>query len=202
MKVIVRKEPVSALADYGSVSIAFSTTTILEVEWVANGLGGVRMVEAPLSRPFTKDFDADEPVTRWRRLGDISHWGVFAAFVDDTRVGGAVVAHDTPGVHMLEARKDLAVLWDIRVHPGFRRQGVGKLLLDRAVDFARASGCSVLKVEAQNTNPAACRFCAKNGFQLGGLRPGVYDPVFPDEVQLLWYLDIGSGRRRLLAEGQ
>ena len=190
MKVIVRKEPLSALSDYGSVSIAFSTTTVLEVEWVANGLGGVRMVEAPLRQPFTKDFDAHEPVTRWHRLGDISHWGVFAAFMDDTRVGGAVVAHDTPGVHMLEARKDLAVLWDIRVHPGFRRQGVGKLLLDRAVDFARASGCSVLKVEAQNTNPAACRFYVKNGFQLGGLRPGIYDPVFPDEIQLLWYLDL------------
>ena len=92
MRVVVRKEPVSALSDYGSVSIAFSTTTVLEVEWVANGLGGVRMAEAPLRQPFTKDFDAHEPVTRWHRLGDISHWGVFAAFIDDTRVGGAVVA--------------------------------------------------------------------------------------------------------------
>ena len=110
MRAVIRKEPLSALSDYGSVSIAFSASTVLEVEWVANGLGGVRMVEAPLSQPFTKDFDAYEPVTRWHRLGDISHWGVFAAFIDDTRVGGAVVAHDTPGVHMLEARKDLAVL--------------------------------------------------------------------------------------------
>ena len=189
MGAVIRKEPVSALADYGSVSIAFSTSTVLEVEWVANGLGGVRVVEAPLGQPLTKDFDAYEPVTRWHCLGDISHWGVFAAFIDETRVGGAVVAHDTPGVHMLEARKDLAVLWDIRVHPGFRRQGVGKLLLDRAVDFARASGCSVLKVEAQNTNPAACRFYVKNGFQLGSLRKGGYHD-FPDEIQLLWYLGL------------
>ena len=164
MRAVIRKEPLSALSDYGSVSIAFSASTVLEVEWVANGLGGVRMVEAPLSQPFTKDFDAYEPVTRWHRLGDISHWGVFAAFIDDTRVGGAVVAHDTPGVHMLEARKDLAVLWDIRVHPGFRRQGVGKLLLDRAVDFARASGCSVLKVEAQNTNPGRLSFLCQERF--------------------------------------
>ena len=54
MRVVVRKEPLSALSDYASVPIAFSTTTVLEVEWIANGLGGVRMVEAPLDQPLTK----------------------------------------------------------------------------------------------------------------------------------------------------
>ena len=57
--------------------------------------------------------------------------------------------------------------------------------------FARASGCSFLKVESQNTNPAACRFYAKSGLELGGLRRGVY-PEYPDEVQLLWYLNLRS----------
>ena len=116
MRVVVRKEPLSALSDYGSVPIAFSTTTVLEVEWIANGLGGVRMVEAPLGQPLTKDFDGDEPVMSWHRFGDISHWGIFAA----------------------------------------------------------------------------CRFYAKRGLHLGGVRRGVY-PQYPDEVQLLWYLDLRSG---------
>ena len=192
MRVVVRQEPLSALSDYGSVPIAFTTTTVLKVEWIANGLGGVRMVEAPLGQPLTKDFDADEPVTHWRRFGNISHWGIFAAFSDEHRVGGAVVAHNSPGIHMLEGREDLAVLWDLRVHPSVRRSGVGTRLLDRAIQCARASGCSFLKVESQNTNPAACRFYAKRGLHLGGLRRGVY-PEYPDEVQLLWYLDLRSG---------
>ena len=144
MRVVVRQEPLSALSDYASVPIAFSTATILEVEWMANGLDGVRLAEAPLSQPLTKDFDEDEPVTGWRGLGDISHWGIFTAFVDDRRVGGAVVAHNSPGVHMLVGREDLAVLWDIRVHPSSRRCGVGTHLLDHAIQFARASGCSFL----------------------------------------------------------
>ena len=88
MGIVIRREPLSALSDYGSVPIAFSTTTVLEVTWIANGLGGVRMVEAPLSQPLTKDFDQDEPVTRWSSYGDISHWGIFGAFVDERRVGG------------------------------------------------------------------------------------------------------------------
>ena len=192
MRVVVRQEPLSALSDYASVPIAFTTTTVLKVEWIANGLGGVRMVEAPLDQPLTKDFDEDEPVTHWRRSGNISHWGIFAAFSDEHRVGGAVVAHNSPGIHMLEGREDLAVLWDLRVHPSVRRSGVGTRLLDRAIQCARASGCSFLKVESQNTNPAACRFYAKRGLHLGGLRRGVY-PEYPDEVQLLWYLDLRSG---------
>ena len=192
MRVVVRQEPLSALSDYASVPIAFTTTTVLKVEWIANGLGGVRMVEAPLDQPLTKDFDEDEPVTHWRRFGNISHWGIFAAFSDEHRVGGAVVAHNSPGIHMLEGREDLAVLWDLRVHPSVRRSGVGTRLLDRAIQCARASGCSFLKVKSQNTNPAACRFYAKRGLHLGGLRRGVY-PEYPDEVQLLWYLDLRSG---------
>ena len=189
MGIVIRREPLSALSDYGSVPIAFSTTTVLEVTWISNGLGGVRMVEAPLSQPLTKDLDEDEPVTRWASYGDISHWGIFGAFVDERRVGGAVVAHDTPGIHMLEGRQDLAVLWDIRVSPSVRRSGVGTRLLDHAIEYARACGCSVLKVESQNTNPAACHFYAKSGLQLGGLRRGGY-AEYPDEVQLLWYLDL------------
>ena len=195
MRVDVRRESLSALSDYASVPIAFSTSTVLEVEWIANGLGGVRIVERQLDRPFTKDFDQDEPVTHWRRFGDVSHWGFFAAFIDEQRVGGAVVAHNSPGVDMLEGREDLAVLWDIRVHPSVRRSGVGRRLLDRAIHFARESGYSFLKIESQNTNPAACRFYAKNGFALGGVRRGVY-AEYPDEVQLLWYLDLRSATPR------
>ena len=148
-----------------------------------------------LDRLLTKDFDQDEPVSDWRRFGDVSHWGIFAAFIDGQRVGGAVVAHNSPGVDMLEGREDLAVLWDIRVHPSVRRSGVGRRLLDRAIRFARASGYSFLKIESQNTNPAACRFYAKNGFALGGVRRGVY-AEYPDEVQLLWYLDLRSATPR------
>lgn len=199
MRVDVREEPLAALSDYASIPIAFSTSTVLEVEWIANGLGGVRLVDAPLGQPLTKDFDKDEPVAAWHSLGDISHWGFFAAFVDGQRVGGAVVAHRTPGVHMLEGREDLAVLWDIRVHPSVRRRGVGTRLLDRAIHFARTSGYSYLEIESQNTNPAACRFYANSGFELGGVRRGVY-AEYPDEAQLLWYLDLRSKSPR--ASGQ
>lgn len=50
--------------------------------------------------------------------------GVLSAFDGPSRVGGAVVAWRTPGADMLEGRDDLAVLWDIRVHPEYRGRGI------------------------------------------------------------------------------
>lgn len=126
-------------------------------------------------------------MSRWQQFGDISHWGFFAAHDAGRRVGGAVVAHRSPAVRMLEGRTDLAVLWDIRVAPSHRRHGVGSRLLQAAARFAWDQGCTVLKVESQSTNPAACRFYAKHGFKLGGVRQGAYADL-PDEIQLLWYL--------------
>ena len=106
-----------------------------------------------------------------------------------SRLGGAVVAWNTPGVDMLEGRDDLAVLWDLRVHPDHRREGVGSRLFQHAAAWARAKGCRQLKIETQNINVRACKFYAKQGCYLGAVHAGAY-PEFPEEVQLLWYLDL------------
>ncbi len=50
---------------------------------------------------------------------------------------GAVLAQRTPGVYMLEGRDDLAALWDIRVHPDARRDGIGHMLFEAATREAR-----------------------------------------------------------------
>ena len=84
-----------------------------------NGLGGVCMVELPLDQPLTRDFDPDEAVAHWRRLGDISHWGFFDAFIGEQRVGGAVVAQNSPGIHMLEGCEDMAVCGIFGCIPAF-----------------------------------------------------------------------------------
>jgi GNAT superfamily N-acetyltransferase len=95
---------------------------------------------------------------------------------------------------MLEGRRDLAVLWDLRVAPQVRGRGVGAALFGAVADWAVGQGCRQLKVETQNTNVAACRFYARQGCVLGALNRFAY-PDLPEEVQLLWYkvLDGKSG---------
>ena len=104
-------------------------------------------------------------------------------------VGGAAVAVDTPGLTMLEGRRDLAVLWDIRVSPDARRQGVGSTLFENVEAWALLHGCRQLKIETQNTNVPACRFYERQGCHLRAIHRAVY-PEFPEEVQLLWYKDL------------
>ena len=90
---------------------------------------------------------------------------------------------------MLENRTDLTVLWDIRIHPDYRRQGIGQALFRAAETWARSRGCRQLKVESQNVNLPACRFYAKQGCVLGAIDRFAYADL-PDEVQLLWYKDL------------
>ncbi len=193
MNVKIIEESTASLSEYARISIAFVVRSRLRVEPIDDGLGGLMLVEERVDAPYVRDFDVEEPPTRWPDRWDIAHWPVLSAFHGSRRIGGAVVAWRTPGVHMLEGRSDLAVVWDIRVDGEYRGRGVGSKLFARARDWARENGCSLLKVEAQNTNVPACRFYASQGCELRAICPGAYVGA-PDEVQLLWYKELAPAR--------
>src|SRR5262249_41079941 len=138
-----------------------------------------------------KDYDAigGEQPQLWASRFNMSSWGVFKAEVEERRVGGAVVAFDTPDFTMLEGRNDLAVLWDIRVSPEARGQGIGAALFRAAEAWAKVKGCRQLKIETQNINVPACRFYARQGCVLKAINRRAYVKL-PDEVQMLWYKDL------------
>ena len=174
------------LEEYGSVPIAFEVRSILKVDFLGdNGLGGLSLNEEMVVSPWVKDYDFDGGPTRWRRW-DISHWGILSAFSEGERVGGSVVVLDTANMNFLEGRDDHAAVWDIRVAPELRGHGIGRKLLDRALNWARQRSCVLMKIETQNINVPACRFYASRGCQLGAVRRLAYSD-YPDEVQLIWY---------------
>lgn len=185
----------ATLRAYGEVSIAFLVRSRYEVEPIDHGLGGWTLTEEPVERPYTKDYDQGdgEGPASWAERFDVSRWGVVSAFEGKQRIGGAVIAFDTPGVHMLEGRPDLAVLWDIRVHPDYRRRGIGSRLFPRIVAWATACRCTHLKIETQNVNVPACKYYAHMGCQLRAVHPDAY-PHLPNEVQLLWYRRLDEPR--------
>ena len=183
-RIEVEEDDLDSLADYGDISIAFTIERILDVR--ANATGGFSMSERAAATSSVKDYDAIEHPRSWVDKIDISNWGVFAARKDNRRVGGALVAFRTPGVHMLEGRDDLAVLWDIRVRPETRGRGIGRALLEAVERWSVSHGVAWLKVETQNINVPACRFYGRNGFTLRQANANAY-PSFPEEIQLLWY---------------
>jgi len=191
MGIDIRQESEATLNAYARVPIAFDVREIFDVTATADDQ--FQLAARRVASPYVKDYDAvSERPTEWPQRFDIAHWAFFGAFAEGERVGGATIACDTPDLDMLEGRGDQAVLWDIRVAVSARRRGVGTALVEAAVTWASRHGCRQLKVETQNINVTACRFYARQGFVLRSARGGVY-PELPEEVQLLWYKDLGDG---------
>jgi GNAT superfamily N-acetyltransferase len=195
MRIEVRDEPITSLGEYASIPIAFEVGSILHVQASPNGLGEFLLTEQHLDSPYVKDYDSidGEGPAQWARGFDMSNWALFAARAAGRRVGGAVVAFGTPGLTLFEGREDLAVLWDIRVLPEARGQGVGSALFREAEAWARAKGCRQLKVETQNINVGACRFYARQGCVLRAVNRLAYRE-FPNEEQMLWYKDLSASQ--------
>ena len=184
-------DTVAGLPEYARISIAFEIADVLDVRSLPGG-GAFELTARRVDRPCLKDYDAiagNRP-TDWPSRFDVSSWGFFSASLEGVRVGGATVARSTPDLDMLEGRTDLAVLWDIRVAPAVRGQGVGAALFSAAARWAWEQGCREVKIETQDINVPACRFYARQGCVLRAVHRGAY-PLFPDELQLLWYKTLG-----------
>ena len=194
MHLEIREVGADSLRQYAEIPVAFEVRSVFRVDLLDDGLGGIRLQEEQIATPYVKDYDGSEdggPERELKRF-DIRNWGIFLALKGERAVGGAVVAFDTPGVHMLQDRSDIAVLWDIRVHPDLRRCGIGSRLFGEAGNWARKRACRLLKVETQNVNIAACRFYASQGCRLGEINRYGYagHPQVGHEVKLVWCLDL------------
>ena len=75
---------------------------------------------------------------------------------------------------------------NLLVEEGFRRQGIGRLLMETAVEKAREAGARALVLETQSCNDQAIRFYRRNGFSLVGFDLTAYSQtdVQKKEVRL------------------
>ena len=167
---------------YASISIAFTVRERLKMEPRGIGFADGAVQSEAVESPYLKDYDSlpGQRPTDWPERFDLSKWWFAAAFLAGQHVGGVAVAMDIA---------EEAHLWDIRIAPQHRRQGVGRSLLKFAEDHAAVSGKLRINVETQNINVAACRFYAANGYQLRSINRFAY-PELPGEVQLIWSKDL------------
>jgi GNAT superfamily N-acetyltransferase len=149
MDMEIVEESITVAPELARIPISFEVESVFDVSAPCGGLGGLILSERRLDAPYVKDYDTaeGEHPAQWAARFDVSNWGLIGAHSNGARVGGAVVAFNTQGVNMLEGRRDLAVLWDIRVSPGSRAQGVGFALFRAVEAWAAARGCRQLKIE-------------------------------------------------------
>jgi GNAT superfamily N-acetyltransferase len=177
--------------EYDKIPMVVHVKSILKLEKVDNGLGGILLKEVTFQE-HTKDLGKYEKATEYAKEFDITNWTFFMAFDDDLPIGAATIASRTENVNILDGRDDMTVLWDIRVDDRYKKQGVGTELLTKAVQWCKEKGFKQMKIECQNNNVPACRFYHKQGAVLGKLDEYAYykDIEIRDEVQLIWYLDL------------
>ena len=193
MLVDIVEEDAASLEAYASVPIRFDVLSVVEARR-PEASGEFLLEERRVSAPFEKDYDAvpgNSPL-EWPTRFDLSSWGFLVARSNGVRVGGAAILMAPRNAEVPDAQGDLAVLWDIRVAPEARGQGVGSALLDAAERWASRHGARRLQVETQNINVAACRLYARHGFALEAVNHFAYANV-PGETQFLWSKTVVTG---------
>ena len=189
-EVCVRRIEVQEWPRYREIPMLVESDKILRGVPVDGGLGGLKFIKTKTPH-FTKDLGAyDDPVSDAEHFG--GGWFFFGAYCGESLAGGAVVCFRAAKVDLLEGRKDLGVLWDLRVAPDYKRRGIGRALFDAICKEARSEGLKELKIECQNNNYPACQFYKKQGATLAKIDTRAYatEPAVAEETQLIWYLNL------------
>lgn len=102
------------------------------------------------------------------------------AYQADTCVGLAVLARDIFRYMYIE---------DLKVNRALRGKGIGRGLVEKALELAREQGYLGLYAICQDDNLEACKFYLKTGFTLGGFDNQIYHGTSQaHKGNLLFYL--------------
>jgi len=137
----------------------------------------------PLAQPFDKGHGYDPTEEELAELRRRLQRGQGLYLVAEA--GGRIVA-------LLEVEPQewnhTAWVWDILVDWNYRRRGVGRSLMQRAIAWAKERDYRALSLETQSNNINACRFYQRMGFRLTGIREDLYtnEDIAKGEVAIFW----------------
>lgn len=175
------------------INSTFTSESVLVVEKTSDGLGvGWRLVERLLDVPFDKGraYDlSEEDLVRSRGMCEAGPQEALQLVAEDR---GRLV-----GLLEVEQQRwhNSGWLWNVIVDRDYRRQGLGRKFVRRAVEWGRKLGLRALLLETQNNNINACRFYQAMSFRLCGINDHYYtnDDLTKGEVAIFWVYELGAG---------
>lgn len=118
----------------------------------------------PLTAPYVKVFEHDEETDQtYARY--VSRGCSMGAYDGDRLVGIAIGSKQWNGALWI---------WEFHVDPAYRRQGVGRGLMEAMARLAREQGCRCITLETQNTNVPAISFYRSVGFAVDSIDLSYY----------------------------
>ena len=135
--------------------------------------------EEIFDEPYEKTYDDDFSYINIDFINN-DDVAVFLYFCDNTYAGNIILWKNW--------NKD-CYIENIDVRRDFRRQGIGKKLIEQAVIWSKERYLKGLRLETQDINLIACRFYQRCGFTLGSVDTLLYRNFDNyDEKALFWYL--------------
>jgi ribosomal protein S18 acetylase RimI-like enzyme len=162
--------------DFGTCDASFTMASRLVLN-ISGGKIGYTICE--VVPPYTKNYGH-------RRMDFVEY-----ADADDRTIFLAYVDHQIAGeVRITEAWNKYALIDDLVVDPKYRRQGIGRQLIQRCIAWAKEKGFPGVTLETQDINAPACTLYERCGFELCGFDTHLYRALHPgiDEIALYWYL--------------
>lgn len=119
-----------------------------------------------------ENYDYDELVKNHVFIG---------AYDGNTCVGLAIMADDMFKYMYLD---------DLKVSKEYRNQGIGKALLEKAMEVACERNYNGIYTIGQDNNVSACMFYLKAGFEIGGFDNRVYRGTSQEQkANIIFYFD-------------
>jgi streptothricin acetyltransferase len=186
----IRRLRPADLPQLKQIDATFVTDAILAVEKTVAGLNVTwRLTERPLAEPLHKTEgyivdDQDVAEVRSRLLeGD----GLYLVAEEGRRLVGLLDMER-------ERWRDTAVIWNLLVDKEYRRRGLGREFIHRAIAWGRSHNLRALTLETQTDNVPACRFYRAMGFQLGGIDDHYYTnhDIARNEVAIFWWYELSE----------
>jgi len=105
---------------------------------------------------------------------------VFFCYDDDDCVGQVRIRKNWNGYAYIE---------DIAVSKSHRKKGVGRMLIQKTVEWAKTKKLYGIMLETQDVNLLACRFYDKLGFKIGAVDTMLYSNFDnAHEKAVFWYM--------------
>lgn len=101
-----------------------------------------------------------------------------------TPIGFLVSWHVADELHVLS----------VAVLDAVRRRGIGRALMEAALDYARSNAVRLVLLEVRRTNRAALRLYRSLSFSAMGVRPKYYADTGEDAVEMALSLDPSNGQ--------
>lgn len=106
--------------------------------------------------------DYDGMVKEFEKLSKNADYKFISAIDGDKLVGfcSVVINHD-----IVENQKPIIMLWNLRVHPDYRKHGVGKKIMHFIEKFGKENNVDFIFLGCDKDNESARKFYYKMGYQ-------------------------------------